>query len=87
MIVKYKLLTFRAILSGLIHCTCFVSVRQKKKYLIVFLHWSSLIQVNLKPTRPNSLMGCKAPTDLVIISVKEPSYNNSNGDIILQCCS
>ena len=37
-------------------------------------HWSSLGQLNLKPTRPNGLVGCKVPTDLVKISVKEAMH-------------
>ena len=31
-------------------------------------------QLNLEPTRPNSLVGCKVPTDLVKISVKEATH-------------
>ena len=38
-------------------------------------HWSSLGQLNLEPTRPgNGLVGCKVPTDLVKISVKETTH-------------
>ena len=37
-------------------------------------HWSSLGQLNLEPTRPNGLVGCKVPTDLVKISVKEATH-------------
>ena len=36
--------------------------------------WSSLGQLNLEPTRPNGLVGCKVPTDLVKISVKEATH-------------
>ena len=31
-------------------------------------------QLNLEPTRPNGLVGCKVPTDLVKISVKEATH-------------
>ena len=37
-------------------------------------HWSSLSQLKLEPTRPNGLVGCKVPTDLVKISVKEATH-------------
>ena len=37
-------------------------------------HWSSLGQLNLEPTQPNGLVGCKVPTDLVKISVKEATH-------------
>ena len=36
--------------------------------------WSSLGQLNLEPTRPNGLMGCKVPTDRGKISVKEATH-------------
>ena len=34
----------------------------------------TLGQLNLEPTRPNGLVGCKVPTDLVKISVKEATH-------------
>ena len=37
-------------------------------------HWSSLGHLNLEPTRPNGLVGCKVPIDLVKISVKEATH-------------
>ena len=30
--------------------------------------------MNLEPTRPNGLVGCKVPTDLVKVSVKEAMH-------------
>ena len=34
----------------------------------------TLRQLNLEPTRPNGLMGCKVPTDLMKISVKVATH-------------
>ena len=34
----------------------------------------TLCQLNLEPTQPNGLVGCKVPTDLVKISVKEATH-------------
>ena len=49
--------------------------KKKQKHFEWFLwHWSSLGQLNLEPTRPNGLVGCKGPTDLVKISVKEATH-------------
>ena len=35
------------------------------------LFWFSLVRFNLEPFQPNCLVGCKVPTDLLKISVKE----------------
>ena len=50
---------------------------------MAFWHWSSFGQLNLEPTRPNGLVGCKAPTDLVKISVKEATHMGFYYTIIL----
>ena len=49
-------------------------IKKKKKFEWLLWHWSSLSQLNLEPTQPNGLMGCKVPTDLVKISVKEAMH-------------
>ena len=48
--------------------------RVKTHFEWLLWHWSSLGQLNLEPTRPNGLVGCKVPTDLVKISVKEATH-------------
>ena len=37
-------------------------IKTKKHFEWVLWHWSSLGQLNLEPTRPNGLVGCKVPT-------------------------
>ena len=37
-------------------------------------HWTSLVHLNLEPLRPNGLVDCKVPTDLVKISGKEATH-------------
>ena len=49
-------------------------IKTKTHFEWLLWHWSSLGQLNLKPTRPNGLVGCKVPTDLVKISVKEATH-------------
>ena len=49
-------------------------IKTKTHFEWLLWHWSSLGQLNLEPTRPNGLMGCKVPTDLVKISVKEATH-------------
>ena len=49
-------------------------IKTKTHFEWLFWHWSSLSQLNLEPTRPNGLVGCKVPTDLVKISVKEATH-------------
>ena len=49
-------------------------IKTKTHFEWLFWHWSSLGQLNLEPTRPNGLVGCKVPTDLVKISVKEATH-------------
>ena len=49
-------------------------MKTKTHFEWVHWHWSSHCQLNLEPTRPNSLVGCKVPTDLMKISVKEAMH-------------
>ena len=49
-------------------------IKTKTHFEWLLWHWSSLGQLNLEPTRPNGLVGCKVPTDLVKISVKEAMH-------------
>ena len=49
-------------------------IKTKTHFEWLLWHWSSLGQLNLEPTRPNGLVGCKVPTDLVKISVKEATH-------------
>ena len=49
-------------------------IKTKTHFEWFLWHWSSLGQLNLEPTRPNGLVGCKVPTDLVKISVKEATH-------------
>ena len=49
-------------------------IKTKTYFEWLLWHWASLGQLNLEPTRPNGLLGCKVPTDLVKISVKEATH-------------
>ena len=49
-------------------------LKTKTHFEWLLWHWSSLGQLNLEPTRPNGLVGCKVPTDLVKISVQEATH-------------
>ena len=49
-------------------------IKTKTPFEWLLWHWSSLGQLNLEPTRPNGLVGCKVPADLVKISVKEATH-------------
>ena len=49
-------------------------IKTKTHFEWLLWHWSSLGQLNLEPTRPNGLVGCKVPTDLVKLSVKEATH-------------
>ena len=49
-------------------------IKTKTHFQWLLWHWSSLGQLNLEPTRPNGLVSCKVPTDLVKISVKEATH-------------
>ena len=49
-------------------------IKTKTHFDWLLWHWSSLGQLNLEPTRPNGLVGCKVPTDLVKISVKDATH-------------
>ena len=60
-------------------------IKTKAHFEWLLWHWSSLGQLNLEPTRPNGLVGCKVPTDLVKISVKEATHMGFHYRIWL-CC-
>ena len=49
-------------------------IKTKTHFEWLLWHCSSLGQLNLEPTRPSGLVGCKMPTDLVKISVKEATH-------------
>ena len=49
-------------------------IKTKTHFEWLLWHWSSLGQLNLEPTRPNGLVGCKVSTDLVKISVKKATH-------------
>ena len=55
---------------GLVKC----GIKTKTHFEWLLWHWSSLGQLNLEPTWPNGLVGCKVPTDLVKISVKQATH-------------
>ena len=69
-IVKNKSPTFKTVLRGLNGCICIYKCAIRTHFEWVLLCWSSLCQLNLEPTQPDGLVGCKVPTDLVKISVK-----------------
>ena len=74
-IVEDKSPTFETILRELSGCICILSVfKNKNPFWWLLWHWSSLCQLNLESTRPKGLEGCKVPTDLVKISVKEAMH-------------
>ena len=52
-------------------------IKTKTHFEWLLWHWSSLGQLNLEPTRPNGLVGCRVPTDLVKISVKDMGFHYS----------
>ena len=64
-------------------------IKTKTHFEWLLWHWSSLGQLNLEPTRPNGLVGCKVPTDLVKINVKEAThmgfYNRVNPLAPVRC--
>ena len=49
-------------------------IKTKTHFEWLLWHWSSLGQLNLEPTRPNGLGGCKVPTGLVKMGVKEATH-------------
>ena len=49
-------------------------IKTKTHFEWLLWHWSSLGQLDLDPTRPNGFVGCKVPTDLVKISVKDATH-------------
>ena len=72
-IVEDRSLPFETILRRL--CLLFkCGIKTKKHFDWLLWHWSSLGQLNLEPTLPNGLVGCKVPTDLVKISVKDATH-------------
>ena len=75
-IVEGRSPTFETVLRRLIGCIYFFKcgIKTKTHFEWLLWHWSSLGQLNLEPTRPNGLVGCKVPTDLVKISVKEATH-------------
>ena len=58
-------------------------IKTKTHFEWLLWHWSSLGQLNLEPTRPNGLVGCKVPTDLVKIIVKEATHMGFHYIIII----
>ena len=66
-------------------------IKTKTHFEWLLWHWSSLGLLNLEPTRHNSRVGCKVPTDLVKISVKEATHMgfhyNYTQDIIYALCA
>ena len=73
-IVEGRSPTFETVLRQLIGCIYLCGIKTKTHFEWFLWHWSSLDQLNLEPTRPNGLLGCKVPTDLVKISVKEATH-------------
>ena len=57
-----------------LYLLCKCEIKTKTHFEWLLWHWSSLGQLNLEPTRPNGLVGCKVPADLVKISVKEATH-------------
>ena len=68
-------LTFEAILSGLSHRICLISMGQNKTHSEwVLWDWSSLWQLKSEPTGSKSLISCKVPSDLMKINIKVPMH-------------
>ena len=67
---------FDTVLRGLNGCMCFLSVgwKQNPYFEWVLWHRSSLCQMSLEHTWPNGLVGCRVPTDIVKIGVKEAMH-------------
>ena len=55
-----------------LHFKC--ALKTKTHFECVLWQWSSLCQLNLEPTQPNGLMGCKVPTDLMKISQRSHAH-------------
>ena len=62
-------------------------IKTKTHFEWLLWHWSSLGQLNLEPTRPSGLVGCKVLTDLVKISVKEATHMGFYYSIPLTRCN
>ena len=62
-------------------------IKTKTHFERLLWHWSSLGQLNLEPTRPDGLVGCKVPTDLVKISVKEATHMGFYHNTYQQHCT
>ena len=88
-IVEGRSPTFETVLRRLIGCTDLLfkfGIKTKTHFEWLLWHWSSLGQLNLEPTRPNGLVGCKVPTDLVKISVKEATHSGFHYNIPQSAC-
>ena len=68
-----------------LYLLCKCGIKTKTHFEWLLWHWSSLGQLNLEPTRPNGLVGCKVPTDLVKISVKEATHMGLYYITVYQC--
>ena len=78
-IVEGRSPTFKTVLRDIkwlyLHSKCGIKTKTHFEWLLWHWScWSSLGQLNLEPTRPNGLVGCKVPTDRVKISVKEATH-------------
>ena len=67
-----------------LHIKCGLKTKTHFEWLL--WHWSSLGQLNLEPTRPNGLVGCKVPTDLMKISVKKATHMGFYRYGLAKCC-
>ena len=68
---------FETVLGRLIGCIYFFikcGIKTKTHFEWLLRRWFSFGQLNLEPTRPNGLAGCKVPNDIVKISVKEAMH-------------
>ena len=57
-----------------LYLLCKCGIKTKPHFEWLLWNWSSLGQLNLEPTRPNGLVGCIVPVDLMKISVKEATH-------------
>ena len=61
-------------------------IKTKTHFEWLLWHWSSLGQLNLEPTRPDGLVGCKVPTDLVKISKRSQAHGFLLYKRLIQLC-
>ena len=73
-IAEDKLLTFETDLIKWLYLLFKCGLKTKTHFEWVLWYWSSLCQLNLEPTWPNGLVGCKVLTDLEKISIKEAMH-------------